>query len=286
MAGETVCVTGASSLTASWLVKLLLERRYTVRGTFRSPGTPSCDFVSVITTSINVVVCKHVKNLIISSFATRTIVWNSKVSWPGVYLLALPFRVETLWCTQKRAKVWYPDILGSCGVRYPGQVFTYWLLAFRVETLWCTQNWAIWYPDILRSREKIQASSMKDPLGLHHANASCVSNLVRWIFINPYGCHVKGRASMWRAACFANKTFMRRHRSLSLLQDMVWTLISKKKDLHSKFFPSPLFLGTLSCGYWETLNFTINLERWSWCPSWFCFPVFGEGKGHFVGWHA
>jgi hypothetical protein len=20
------------------------------------------------------------------------------------------------------------------------------------------------------------------------------------------------------------------------------------------------------------------VERWSWCPLWFCFPVFGEGK--------
>ncbi|CAK9867220.1 unnamed protein product [Sphagnum jensenii] len=39
MAGQTVCVTGASGFIASWLVKLLLERDYTVRGTIRSPGT-------------------------------------------------------------------------------------------------------------------------------------------------------------------------------------------------------------------------------------------------------
>ncbi len=39
MAGETVCVSGASGFIASWLVKLLLER-----GTVRSPGTPSRDF--------------------------------------------------------------------------------------------------------------------------------------------------------------------------------------------------------------------------------------------------
>jgi nucleoside-diphosphate-sugar epimerase len=37
MAGQTVCVTGASGFIASWLVKLLLERDYTVRGTIRSP---------------------------------------------------------------------------------------------------------------------------------------------------------------------------------------------------------------------------------------------------------
>lgn len=38
MPGKTVCVTGASGFIASWLVKLLLERGYTVRGTVRNPG--------------------------------------------------------------------------------------------------------------------------------------------------------------------------------------------------------------------------------------------------------
>ncbi|KAH9303899.1 hypothetical protein KI387_008303, partial [Taxus chinensis] len=35
--GQTVCVTGAGGFIASWLVKLLLERGYTVRGTVRKP---------------------------------------------------------------------------------------------------------------------------------------------------------------------------------------------------------------------------------------------------------
>lgn len=35
--GKTVCVTGASGFIASWLVKLLLERGYTVIGTVRDP---------------------------------------------------------------------------------------------------------------------------------------------------------------------------------------------------------------------------------------------------------
>jgi len=35
--GKTVCVTGASGFIASWLVKLLLERGYTVGGTIRNP---------------------------------------------------------------------------------------------------------------------------------------------------------------------------------------------------------------------------------------------------------
>ncbi|KAF8701433.1 hypothetical protein HU200_033598 [Digitaria exilis] len=35
--GHTVCITGASGFIASWLVKLLLEKGYTVRGTVRNP---------------------------------------------------------------------------------------------------------------------------------------------------------------------------------------------------------------------------------------------------------
>jgi nucleoside-diphosphate-sugar epimerase len=38
-AGETVCVTGAGGYIASWLVKLLLARGYTVHGTVRDLGT-------------------------------------------------------------------------------------------------------------------------------------------------------------------------------------------------------------------------------------------------------
>ncbi|MQL90277.1 hypothetical protein Taro_022865 [Colocasia esculenta] len=36
--GKTVCVTGAGGFVASWLVKLLLEKGYTVKGTVRNPG--------------------------------------------------------------------------------------------------------------------------------------------------------------------------------------------------------------------------------------------------------
>lgn len=36
--GKTVCVTGAGGYIASWIVKLLLERGYTVKGTVRNPG--------------------------------------------------------------------------------------------------------------------------------------------------------------------------------------------------------------------------------------------------------
>lgn len=36
--GQTVCVTGAGGFIASWIVKLLLERGYTVKGTVRNPG--------------------------------------------------------------------------------------------------------------------------------------------------------------------------------------------------------------------------------------------------------
>ncbi|KAH9620129.1 hypothetical protein KSS87_001273 [Heliosperma pusillum] len=38
--GQTVCVTGAGGFIASWLVKLLLEKGYTVIGTVRNPDDP------------------------------------------------------------------------------------------------------------------------------------------------------------------------------------------------------------------------------------------------------
>ena len=37
---ETICVTGAGGFIASWMVKLLLEKGYTVRGTLRNPDDP------------------------------------------------------------------------------------------------------------------------------------------------------------------------------------------------------------------------------------------------------
>ncbi|KAK8688006.1 hypothetical protein V6N13_086795 [Hibiscus sabdariffa] len=38
--GKVVCVTGASGYVASWVVKLLLQRGYTVRATVRDPNDP------------------------------------------------------------------------------------------------------------------------------------------------------------------------------------------------------------------------------------------------------
>lgn len=38
--GQTVCVTGAGGFIASWIVKLCLDRGYTVRGTVRNPDDP------------------------------------------------------------------------------------------------------------------------------------------------------------------------------------------------------------------------------------------------------
>lgn len=39
-AGQTVCVTGAGGFIASWIVKFLLEKGYTVKGTVRNPDDP------------------------------------------------------------------------------------------------------------------------------------------------------------------------------------------------------------------------------------------------------
>ncbi|KAL6600377.1 hypothetical protein ACP70R_022511 [Stipagrostis hirtigluma subsp. patula] len=46
--GRTVCVTGAGGFIASWLVKRLLERGYTVRGTVRNPGDPKNDHLRAL----------------------------------------------------------------------------------------------------------------------------------------------------------------------------------------------------------------------------------------------
>ncbi|KAA8541988.1 hypothetical protein F0562_023140 [Nyssa sinensis] len=40
VSGQTVCVTGAGGFIASWIVKLLLEKGYNVRGTVRNPVDP------------------------------------------------------------------------------------------------------------------------------------------------------------------------------------------------------------------------------------------------------
>ncbi|GAU27855.1 hypothetical protein TSUD_114360 [Trifolium subterraneum] len=40
ISGQTICVTGAGGFIASWMVKLLLEKGYTVRGTLRNPDDP------------------------------------------------------------------------------------------------------------------------------------------------------------------------------------------------------------------------------------------------------
>lgn len=40
VSGQTVCVTGAGGFIASWMVKLLLEKGFTVRGTVRNPDDP------------------------------------------------------------------------------------------------------------------------------------------------------------------------------------------------------------------------------------------------------
>ncbi|XP_031273560.1 cinnamoyl-CoA reductase 1-like [Pistacia vera] len=43
VSGQTVCVTGAGGFIASWIVKLLLKKGYTVKGTVRNPDDPKND---------------------------------------------------------------------------------------------------------------------------------------------------------------------------------------------------------------------------------------------------
>jgi hypothetical protein len=131
-----VCVTGASGFIASWLVKLLLERDYTVRGTIRSPGT-SRDFVSFYSFHQCRCLQKLGEHKIISWFARGSRVWNSKVSWPSVYCLCPP-RYRHCDAPRNGAKS---------------------LVSLHSNVMWSQST-----------IETFQASSLKHPLGLHHAN--------------------------------------------------------------------------------------------------------------------
>ncbi|KAI4355821.1 hypothetical protein L6164_004558 [Bauhinia variegata] len=46
--GQTVCVTGAGGFIASWIVKLLLDKGYAVRGTMRNPDDPKNGHLKVL----------------------------------------------------------------------------------------------------------------------------------------------------------------------------------------------------------------------------------------------
>ena len=50
--GETVCVTGASGFIASWIVKMLLEKGYNVKGTVRNPGEHCASELHCFTASV------------------------------------------------------------------------------------------------------------------------------------------------------------------------------------------------------------------------------------------
>jgi nucleoside-diphosphate-sugar epimerase len=52
-AGKIVCVTGASGYIASWLVKFLLQRGYTVKASVRFPSQYSFVSVSIIVESLS-----------------------------------------------------------------------------------------------------------------------------------------------------------------------------------------------------------------------------------------
>jgi hypothetical protein len=76
-------------------------------------------------------------------------------------LLAVPLRVETLGCTQKWAKFWYPYILGSSGILY--------------RTI----------PDITEG----------STWGFTMLTTTCFQFCMLNIY-DPYACHLKGRARM------------------------------------------------------------------------------------------
>ncbi len=81
------------------------------------------------------------------------------------FLLALPFKVKTLWSTQKCAKVWYPYMV-------------------------------MWSP----LKKHFQHNSSIH-LGFNMLPTMCIQFSMLNIY-HPYGYHLKGRAVMQPAACF------------------------------------------------------------------------------------
>ncbi|KAL5722064.1 cinnamoyl-CoA reductase [Ranunculus cassubicifolius] len=59
VSGQTVCVTGAGGFIASYIVKLLLERGYTVKGTVRNPDDPKNSHLRELTgANERLILCK------------------------------------------------------------------------------------------------------------------------------------------------------------------------------------------------------------------------------------
>jgi hypothetical protein len=106
----------------------------------------------------------------------KTLLQKKDLSWLFVllfgqpsrwFLLALPFRVETLGCTQRWAKIWYPYFLGSPGILY--------------RTIPGITEGSTW--------------------GFTMLTTMCFQFSMLNIY-RPYACHLKGRARMQWATCW------------------------------------------------------------------------------------
>ena len=91
--GKVVCVTGASGYIASWLVKLLLERGYTVKASVRDLSM----FILYSSSTISVVLCADFDLPVLLLFASR---FSAMCLYLGQYgqglsgIFALYFRVS------------------------------------------------------------------------------------------------------------------------------------------------------------------------------------------------
>jgi hypothetical protein len=166
--------------------------------------------------------------------ATTKSVWHSVLSLARYVLLqvqfqsivlALSFRVETLWCThQKQVKVWYPYILGSCGVCYRSISD---ITEGSTWTLWCTQKQAkVWYAYILGS------------CGVHYRNiSSCNWRIHLEIVMHPEmfgipafegscGVHYRNisgisEGSTWASPCLTTMCFQFGTLIIIILMDVI-----------------------------------------------------------------
>lgn len=95
--GQTVCVTGAGGFIASWIVKLLLELGYTVKGTVRNPGWSYNSLSLDLSTLLPIYFCKMI---MILQMMPRILIWESlKEQRKGWFYAKLILWITRVWKT-------------------------------------------------------------------------------------------------------------------------------------------------------------------------------------------
>ncbi|GAY36943.1 hypothetical protein CUMW_025520, partial [Citrus unshiu] len=102
--GKVVCVTGASGFIASWLVKLLLQRGYTVNATVRDPNIVETAVKGTLNVLRSCAKVHSIKRVVLTS-STAAMTQNGNPTTPDVVIDETWFS-SSVFC--KENKKWYP----------------------------------------------------------------------------------------------------------------------------------------------------------------------------------